>query len=259
MIIFMEYITIYDLGVNQVHSSDTFDINRPDGLDKWLFLVVKSRACFILDGEETITEPNTAIFFKPGTPQLYHGIRGGENYQDHWMEFNIETNIIEDMGIPIARPITGFDYKKIDALFSLLLDEFYFGGQHKSRYIELFMTAILEKIREAVSSDRGKQDIFQELHHHLYLHPEKNWNVNHTARELNFSSSHFQNIYHSLFGISFGNDVIQSRISRACSLLAETDYSISQIAAMCGYPSDNYFVRQFKQIMGITPAKYRKQ
>lgn len=254
----MKYITIYDLGVNQVHSSDTFYIDRPNGLNKWLFLVVKSHACFVLDNKEIMTEPNTAIFFKPDTPQRYHGIRGGENYQDHWMEFDLAEDTLENMGIPIAKPITGFDVKEIDALFALLLEEHYFGGQKKALYIELFMTAILEKISEAVPENMEKQGAFHELQRQLHLHPEQDWTVEDAATRLNFSGSHFQSVYRKLFGISFGNDVIKSRITRASRLLTETDYSISQISSMCGYHSDNYFVRQFKQSTGVTPAKYRK-
>lgn len=127
----MKYITIYDIGINQAHDSNNFYINRPDGLKNWLLLVIKSKACFVINGIEIITEPNTAIFFRPHTPQIYHGIRGKENYCDHWMEFSIEEDSIEKMGIPTNTPITGFDYKKIDSLFAFLLDEHYFGGKKK--------------------------------------------------------------------------------------------------------------------------------
>lgn len=254
----MKYITIYDMGVNQVHSSDTFDINRPHGLNKWLFLVVKSHACFILDGEEIITQPDTAIFFKPRAPQIYHGIRGKENYCDHWMEFDMEENTIEAMGIPLSTPITGFDSKKIDALFSLLLDEHYFGGKKKELYIRLFMQAILEKLSESVFQVERNQDKFQELHQQIQSHPERTWTVEEAARKMNYSSSHFQSVYRNLFGVSFGNDVIKNRVFRAGNLLRETNLSVTQIAEACGYHSDSFFVRQFKQITGMTPAQYRK-
>lgn len=254
----MKYITIYDMGVNQVHSSETFNINRPRGLKCWLFLVVKSRAVFVLNGEETIVEPNTAIFFKPHAAQIYHGLKGKENYCDHWMEFDMEENVIENMGIPMSTPITGFDAKKIDALFSLLLDEHYFGGKKKDLYIQLFMQAILEKISESVYQVVQKNDGFQQLHQQIRIHPENDWNVEDAAKQLNFSKSHFQTVYRSLFGISFRNDVIKCRITRARTLLEETNMPVTQIAAVCGYHSDNYFVRQFKQITGMTPAQYRR-
>lgn len=246
------------MGVSQVHRSEGFDINRPHGLNRWLFLVIKSHACFVLDGKEVIVQPDTAIFFKPHDPQVYHGIRGKEHYCDHWMEFDMEENTIENMGIPISTPITGFDVKKIDSLFSLLLDEYYFGGKKKELYIQLFMQAILEKLSESVYQVEKKNNLFHRLHQQIHSHPEQEWNVEDAAKELNFSSSHFQNVYRNLFGISFGNDVIRSRIFRAGMLLTETRLSVAQIGEACGYHSDSYFVRQFKQMTGMTPAQYRK-
>lgn len=255
----MKYIEIYDVGVNQVHNSNTFDVNRPNGIDKWLFLIVKSHACFTVNGKELITEPNTAIFFSPRMSQIYHGIRGGENYQDHWMEFDIDPSVIEDMGIPLGVPITGFDSKEVDSLFSLLMNEHYFGSEKKARYIELFMTAVLEKISEAVGETTHHQGAFHALRKEIINAPEKDWSIESAAKSLNFSVSHFQNVYRNLFGISFGNDVIHHRIHQACLLLTETDYPISRIGSMCGYHSDNYFIRQFKQMTGTTPSKYRNQ
>lgn len=254
----MKYITIYDMGVNQVHSSDTFDINRPHGLNRWLFLVVKSHACFVLNGQETIVQPDTAIFFKPHAPQIYHGIRGKENYCDHWMEFDMEENTIENMGIPMSTPIIGFDAKKIDSLFALLLDEHYFGGKKKDLYIQLFMTAVLEKLSESVYQVEKKNNAFHQLHQQIHSHPEMEWNVDDAAKKLNFSSSHFQTVYRNLFGVSFGNDVIRSRVFRASTLLTETNLSVAQIGEACGYHSDSYFVKQFKQMTGMTPVQYRK-
>ncbi len=255
----MGYIKIYDMGVNQVHNSETFDINRPKGIDKWLFLIVKSWAVFTLGGKETVVEPNTAIFFKPHAPQIYRGIVDKGNYKDHWMEFDIEEDTIENMGIPMSTPITGFDVKKIDALFELLLDENYFGGKKKDLYIRLFMQTILEKISESVHEVVNKQDGFQQIHQQIWIHPEYDWNVEEAAASLNFSKSHFQNMYKSMIGESFRNDVINCRINRACTLLEETNMTVTQIATVCGYSSDNYFVRQFKQITEMTPMQYRKE
>lgn len=255
----MNYITIFDMGVNQVHSSETFDINRPKGLDKWLFLVVKSWAVFVLNGEETVVEPNTAIFFKPYSPQIYHGIKEKGFYCDHWMEFFMDESVIKNMGIPLSTPITGFDSKKIDALFSLILDEHFFGGKRKDLYIQLFMQAIFEKLSESIHQVTEEHDGFQRLHQQLRIHPENDWNIEDAARQLNFSKSHFQNVYRNLFGISFRNDVIRCRTARACTLLEETDMTVSQIGTMCGYHSDNFFVRQFKQMTGKTPIQYRRE
>ncbi|MGN0622137.1 MAG: helix-turn-helix domain-containing protein, partial [Porcipelethomonas sp.] len=60
------------------------------------------------------------------------------------------------------------------------------------------------------------------------------------------------------FGISFHQDIIQSRISLAKHLLITTKMNISSIAGRCGYDDDKHFMHQFKQSAGISPNMYRK-
>ncbi|MCD7825236.1 MAG: AraC family transcriptional regulator [Clostridiaceae bacterium] len=252
-------IKIFDMGTNQVHNSETFFVNRPKGLKQWLLLIVKSWACFTINGHEAIVQPDTAIFFKPHSPQIYHGIQDKGNYCDHWMEFAIEEELIEHMGIPVSTPITGFDIPKIDTMFKLLQDEHYFGNIRKDFYIQLYTQIIFEKISDAVSFVPKKNHDFYELHRELRIHPERDWNVDSAAAELNFSKSHFQSKYRELFGVSFGMDVIKSRILRAGTLLDDTNMTVSQIGIACGYHSDDYFTRQFKQITGLTPSQYRRR
>ncbi|MFW5707206.1 MAG: helix-turn-helix domain-containing protein, partial [Bacteroidota bacterium] len=52
----------------------------------------------------------------------------------------------------------------------------------------------------------------------------------------------------------FVNEV---RITRACSLLANQDLSISQVAAESGFPNLSYFNRVFRNIKKATPKEYR--
>ena len=254
----MEYITIHDIGVNQAHYSDFF-IDRPEGLKYWLLLVVKSRACFFIDGQKVITEPNTAIIYSPGMPQKYSGMNGEENYCDHWMEFNINESHITKRNLPIGVPIRGFDYVKIDSLFSFLLDEHFFGKKKRDMYLELFTIALLEKIADAVYQSPENADQLEALKKNIFQHPEYPWNTEQLADEQGYSSGHFQKIYKEHHGISLKSDIIRSRIDKASTLLTTTSYSISKISELCGYQSDNYFVRQFKQIQGITPFQYRKK
>ncbi len=48
------------------------------------------------------------------------------------------------------------------------------------------------------------------------------------------------------------------RIERACRLLLGSDRSVTEIAYTCGFNDLSYFIRTFKSIKGITPAKFRR-
>ncbi len=92
----------------------------------------------------------------------------------------------------------------------------------------------------------------------MYKQPEKKWDAENECRDLHLSCGHFRAAYKSIFGISFHQDLIQSRISLAKYLLMTTSLSLPVIAAKCGYEDDKYFLRQFRQQTGTSPNAYRK-
>lgn len=59
-------------------------------------------------------------------------------------------------------------------------------------------------------------------------------------------------------GQSLNKYINTVRICEAANLLENSNASISMIAAECGYNSQNTFIRQFKNIMEISPLQYRK-
>lgn len=48
------------------------------------------------------------------------------------------------------------------------------------------------------------------------------------------------------------------RFNRACQLLKEGKYSVSEISFMVGYNSPSYFAARFKKYMGCLPTEYGK-
>lgn len=91
----------------------------------------------------------------------------------------------------------------------------------------------------------------------MYNAPEEEWNAQNTCRAFRLSYGHFRATYKELFGISFHQDLIKSRIALAKYLLLTTAMSLPAIAYKCGYEDDKYFMRQFRQLTGVTPNVYR--
>lgn len=98
---------------------------------------------------------------------------------------------------------------------------------------------------------------YLELRNKIYLDPQNDWDAQKTCYDFCLSCGHFRAVYKEIFGISFHQDVIQSRISLAKHLLITTKMNISSIANRCGYDNDKHFMHQFKQTVGITPNIYR--
>ena len=77
------------------------------------------------------------------------------------------------------------------------------------------------------------------------------------AAEADISISHFLHLYKEFFGVTYKQDMIAARIRLARYYLCTSDMSIDALALFCGYESGTHFMRQFKQVTGMTPSQYR--
>ncbi|MBQ8297978.1 MAG: substrate-binding domain-containing protein [Ruminococcus sp.] len=123
----------------------------------------------------------------------------------------------------------------------------------------------LNSVHEMFSrSGRGGETYSEQLYYsslsalrrEIYQHPEKKWSLDICSRRLEVSTSHFQRIYRTAFGISCMRDVQNSKLSYAKKLLLNTTDTLQSIAAKCGYDY-SHFMRLFKREFGVTPTDYR--
>ena len=75
---------------------------------------------------------------------------------------------------------------------------------------------------------------------------------------LGVNKSYLSSIFNKDMGISIVDYIHDKRISNACYLLANTDFSISEVADYIGYFDTSYFIRIFKTLVKMTPLKYRE-
>ncbi|MBQ8725226.1 MAG: substrate-binding domain-containing protein, partial [Oscillospiraceae bacterium] len=99
---------------------------------------------------------------------------------------------------------------------------------------------------------------YMKLRSEIYRDPQKERDPQDICRNMHLSYGHFRATYKEIFGISFHQDIIHSKVSFAKYLLLTTVLSISSVADKCGYEDDKYFLRQFRSVTGITPNAYRK-
>ncbi len=71
------------------------------------------------------------------------------------------------------------------------------------------------------------------------------------------SARQFIRVFKENYNMTPMNYIIQLRLQHACSLLKNSAYSISDIAYESGFSDSNYFTRQFRKMLGVTPKEYR--
>ncbi len=78
------------------------------------------------------------------------------------------------------------------------------------------------------------------------------------ADRVNLSVSHFIRAFKATFGCSPHVYLIRRRIERAQGLMLTTDAPLGQIALDCGLADQAHLSRLFKQMVGDTPAAWRR-
>ena len=74
--------------------------------------------------------------------------------------------------------------------------------------------------------------------------------VEQLASEFVISASYLSRLFKKEFGVSVSTYVTKD-------LLKFSDYSMIEIANHLSFSSQSHFIQQFKEVVGITPKKYR--
>lgn len=208
----------------------------------------------------------SAFLYKKGTPQLYRACE--QQFGNDWFHFlpdNREDEaFLKLLDIPFDRPIKLESIAGLSVLVSMMCREHYSQNTYRidssDLLIKLFFIKLSEGIHKQEVNNTGTwHDRLSILRSKIYSDPANDWSIEWLSHELAISHSSLQHMYKKLFGVTPMNDVILARVEHAKYLLRSTDYTVIQIAQMCGYASDIHFMRQFKQKTGLTPSQFRKQ
>lgn len=107
-------------------------------------------------------------------------------------------------------------------------------------YIPSRNSEIIKKAMLYISEHFNMPLTLEEVADHVHLHP-----------------SYFSTLFKSSTGSSFKEYLNMVRIEESKRLLANTDFSIIDIAVATGFEDQSYFSKVFKKYTGLTPKQYR--
>ena len=257
---------IHCIGYNSIYGSG-YSVDREGLSAGYMFILAKSRISITADDRTQVYPPDTIVLFDKES-RVRYSAAGGVLICD-WICFDAagDKEFMEQLDITSGRPICFSDHEFIDVLIRNIAAEYYSMNSRRVKMIDTLMRTLLLKVSESAdvreSANQQPSDphysALVELREKVYRNPQMKWNVDTMAAYVNMSRSYFQHIYRDVFGVSCISDVISGKIEKAKELLTETDCTVSQAAAMCGYENEEHFMRQFKKIVGLTPTKYRKK
>ncbi len=256
---------INSIGVNSVHGND-YSIERESFDGEYMLIFMKSGGLFHIDGKSEKAQKDSIIIYDRTAVQKYRADDGLFIYD--WVCFSTDgdADFVDSLELPFNRLIHYADGEFIGSTIRSAASEFYSMGQRRAKMIDALMKTLLIKVNGCIPVRGAVQQnvdphysVLVELREKLYRNPQRKWNVDSMAADVNMSRSYFQHVYSELFGVSCISDLISSKIEKAKELLTETTCTISQVAAMCGYDNAEHFMRQFKKNVGVTPTAFRKK
>ena len=134
---------------------------------------------------------------------------------------------------------------------------------NKKAYVDLLLQMLTLKLADgyakiATPSAGTYAGALNLLRADIYATPGNYSSVYSMAEKLQLSTSYLHQLYREQFNVSCYEDLLAARTHAACYYLQHTDFSIHEIASLCGYENDVVFMRLFKRRTGQTPTKFRE-
>lgn len=126
----------------------------------------------------------------------------------------------------------------------------------------LLLRFLMEVLRicpliQADEDEVGK--LQREILEYIRIHYKDRITLSDMAEQFHLSSKYFSKYFKEHFHLTFSEYVGHLRIDRARELLENTDLSVTEIAAQCGFSGISFFIRRFTEANGCSPLKWRQQ
>ena len=223
-----------------------------------IIVLLKGSTSVILNGKEFKLEAGDfAVIF----PNIIHSYKEGENIDVG--KFIFSPDILPELkeifksGIPQNPVIKNATFESV--LANEILTSYHNSSNHIQKgYLLLLTSKLIEHLQivQRNNSDLSTLNAF-------FDYCQKNFRSNITqkdaAKALHLSDSYLSHLFSGKIGVNFCCYINNLRVNEACSLLLNSEKSITAIAEECGFGSIRSFNRAFLHHKGLTPSEYRKR
>lgn len=113
-----------------------------------------------------------------------------------------------------------------------------------------------EKMRRICRGDTNSRHI-NFCKEYIYAHVKERITVEDLADVLGVSASYLSRLFKKETGDSISIYIRRQKIEMAKNLLQYSEYSMIDIANRLSFSSQSHFIQQFKELVGMTPKKFR--
>ncbi|MCR4735728.1 MAG: AraC family transcriptional regulator [Treponema sp.] len=246
----------YLSGIGQ--TDPEYHIKRESGLSSHQILfTISGKGVFKCEGKTIILKKNDLLYMPPGIVHEYFPQKN--DWQTKWLVFRGEyiDSLMKNLGFKKWFVKNVENLSEIENPFDRLfkLSESSENSQKCSILLYEFILLIKRNCLE-------KSNPLTNLHVQKAIkYMEENYSRDITIEEISKSADlsiqHFCRIFHRITKMRPLEYLAKIRISRAKSLLENSNLSVSQVGKAVGYQDNNYFGIVFKNHEGISPGKWK--
>lgn len=243
-------------------------------------IVVLSGTLHIQIGEqEYAAQKNTLLLIPQGV--LHYGTTTcPENTSFYWLHFLLpepwsmkpKTDAMQlireeypyNHALVIPKYSQDMDFSRINILCNQLLDIMHRNESNRF-YLNLLMSSLLIEITEELafrskkSTETHKESkALSFITEWIKASLEQELTLKIIAERFNYSPAYLSRMFSREMGMTLTEYIRMQRIERAKSLLGNSSISVEEVAGLCGFHDEKYFMRCFKKQELITASQYRE-
>lgn len=258
--------------------------------DRWVFIYVKTGSLHLSqDGEDFTVGSGEYVFLPP-----YHEHFGTEPSKSllsyFWVHFTLPegTEVTTYPDLPTLDELGLSHFKADGAAKESAARDLYLwperGSTHYRGKIPQYFSELLDMTRQQptypahmpaclltlllmqVSRETQESLVVQENDLPPILNKVTKWmrsnldndiSMFYAAAEFNYSPDYLASLFRKYFHMSFTRCLNLMRIDAAKAMLASQNCSIKEAAYSCGFPDEKYFMKVFREVVGMTPTAYK--
>lgn len=158
-----------------------------------------------------------------------------------------------------GKPIIGYNafdlYKRMSKCIEVFQNKDEFYKQKASALLKLLLIDVLN-----ISKNKnGEYEIARHIIEYIREHYDEVDLTNSViAEKFNYHSYHLNRIFKTYTSKPIHSYLLEYRLQKAKDLLNTTILSVTEIAEKVGFSSYTYFIKLFRERVGMSPLKYRK-
>ena len=216
--------------------------------------------CSYIDGREYSHSSIDFICAKPG--QQRYSALPFKCYYLHLLASNSSAVKLLN-SLPNAMQIG--DIWEYSSLFNRMMREDFPNADTKTLVLSSCLNQILtlalqdSRIGTCKSGVIGNKKALLTAEQYLHAHYQRQISLRELANVANISPIYFHKLFTAYFHKTPNQYLLDLRIEHAKRKLLEENFSLTDIALVCGFTSQSYFCSRFKKLTGMTPLQYRKR